>query len=67
MNKLYDLYFENLCIAERYTEKELLDFFQDIELDYGWAPDGENIVIYDGRYSLSSRYSFFEDNQKDNL
>ena len=63
MNKLYDLYFENLCIAERYTQEELLELFNDIEIDYGWTPDGENIVIYNKDYHLNSCYSFVEDNQ----
>ena len=52
--KLYDLYFENLCVAEQYTEEELLDFFEELEIDYGWTSDGEHIVIYDNRYHLSA-------------
>lgn len=58
MNETYSLYYNDRCIADGYTENELIKLFDELELDYGWDPSGEFFYFYNNHYWCEKNLSF---------
>lgn len=50
MEETYSLYYDDRCIAENYSEKEFIELLAELQLDYGWEPNGEYIYFYNNHY-----------------
>lgn len=58
MEEKYSLYYDERCVAEAYSEEELIQLLADLELDYGWEPNGEYIYFYNNHYWIQKESSF---------
>ena len=58
MEERYSLFYDDHCIADSYTEEELIQLLADLELDYGWEPNGEYIYFYNNHYWIERELPF---------
>lgn len=58
MEETYSLYYDDRCIAEGYTEEEFQKLLEDLQLDYGWEPNGEYIYFYNNHYWYERKLQF---------
>lgn len=50
MEDTYSLYYDDLCVADGYTEQEFLQLLSELQLDYGWEPNGEYLYFYNNHF-----------------
>ena len=58
MEETYSLYYDDLCIAEGYTEEEFEKLLEELQLDYGWEPNGEYHYFYNNHYWSTKELPF---------
>lgn len=58
MEETYSLYYDDLCIAEGYTEKEFQKLLEDLELDYSWDPTGSYTYFLNNHYWCKKELPF---------
>lgn len=50
MKPKYTLYYHNFLVDSDMTEEELIQDLLDLEVDFSYSADGEQIIINDNRY-----------------
>ena len=58
MEETYSLYYDDRCIAEGYTEEEFTKLLEELQLDYGWEPNGEYHYFYNNHYWAEKELPF---------
>ena len=58
MEETYALYYDDHCIAEGYTEEEFNKLLEELQLDYGWEPNGEYHYFYNNHYWAEKELPF---------
>ena len=58
MEETYSLYYDDRCIAEGYTEEEFNQLIEELQLDYGWEPNGEYHYFYNNHYWAEKELPF---------
>jgi len=58
MEDTYSLFYLDRCIAEGYTEEELKQLLEELEIDYGWEPNGDYYYFYNNHYWCEKELHF---------
>lgn len=58
MEDLYSLYYDDRCVARDYTEEEFRKLVDDLQLEYGWEPNGEYYYFFNNHYWYSRDLPF---------
>ena len=58
MEETYSLFYDDHCIAEDYTEEEFLKLVEELQLAYGWEPNGEYVYFFNNHYWYEKELPF---------
>lgn len=58
MEEKYSLFCDDMPILENATEKEFIEFLDELKMDYGYDPTGEYYYFYNNHYWYEKNFSF---------